>query len=157
MRYLILSFIILTSCSSSNRNVRGASFSQWSLTPTNKTSKIRVVTNYYNSYQNIHDNSIYLLTHLGFQIDNSTNPITTKPKIVFQRLVKYYIHCDSISIVINGEMVESAIGGLSNISSGDFSGKPIVKGNSRLGTAWFEKMMVVAEGVREGIIYYSND
>jgi hypothetical protein len=158
MKYArIILLILLLSCSSSNPVSQSSANTDWSATPTNKTTKIKVVTNSYGGYAGLHAHSIDLLTHLNFDIDNNTNPITTLPKILFGRLVKYYIDCDTTAIIIHGEMMESALGGLSNVSASDFSGKPIVKGSGSTGTAWFEKMLVVAEATQGGTIYYSSE
>ncbi len=149
---IIILLISLGSC----RGTRVQTSSNWSTTPTNSTSKIKVVTNFYGGYDGLHSHCIDILTHLNFEIYDKTNPITTKPKMVFGRLVKYFIKCDTTTIIINGEMLESAIGGLAHISPRDFKGYPIVKGPDPIGTAWYEKMEVMAQATKEGIRYYSD-
>lgn len=157
MKYstIILS-VILLSCHPAH-SLQNSDSIIWSTTPNNNTSKIRVSTTYYISYEGLRSHCISILIQLGFEIADSTNQIVTKPKIIYNGIpARYYINCDTSAIIISGENAEASIGSSTDINSGNVNWQPVKKGSSRFGTPWFEKMIVMAEGTRGGTIHYSD-
>ncbi len=158
MRFsLLILTALFTSCFSGQRSSRSSDTQDWSITPTIKSSKLKVTTSQYNSYGELHSQCIYVLKKLNFQIADSTNPIKTKPLIIYNGiLARYYINFDSSIIIISGDVVEPSIGSSTDINSSNLNWKPIVKGTGQFGTPWFERMVVMAEAIRGSTIYYSD-
>jgi hypothetical protein len=155
MKYLpIILLVSFLNCKSTNMS---QTISDWSVNPTNNTTKIKAVTSYYGGNAGLQSHTLFVLNHLGFEIFNTTNPIITKPKILFGRWCRYSVSCSDTDIIISGEVVQPSIGGSSEITSANFSGTAIVKGSGQFGTPWFERMTVIAEAIREATIYYSDN
>jgi hypothetical protein len=156
MKYLIL--ILLTSLFSCKSVNMHQTISTWGTNPTNKTTKIKAVTAYYGGYEGLRNHTLDVLLKLGFEIDNSTNPILTKPKLMFGRWARYSVSISNTEVIISGEVVESSLLGTpSDVNSSNFNGTPIVRGSGQFGTAWFEKMTVIAEAMREAAYHYSDN
>lgn len=148
MKLPIITCLLLAGCSSANQ-VTTSVVSTWSSSSTNKTAKIKVVTNYYKGNDGLHANSIYTLTHLGYEIASSGNPIIIKCWIIYNGIsAKYSMICHDLDIVISGVYGKSSLGG--------HFWETVVKGTGNFGTPWFKKMKVFAEATNGGTIYFSD-
>lgn len=138
--------LLFAGCKATHKN---SSNSIWSTIPTDKTSKIKVVTTFYKNYEGLHAHCIEILTKLHYEIASSGNPITTKPRTIYNgKPAKYSITCHDSDIVISGVYGKLSVGGLGWAA--------VVKGKDPIGTPWFEKMKVFAEATKGGTIYYSD-
>lgn len=150
----VIFFLFLLSCNSSRRS---SGISNWSNNPTDKTSIIKVTSSFYNGYEGLHSRCIDILNGLHFEIDDSRNPITTKPRMIFNGVhARYFIQCDNNSITIWGQYVATSIGGSGDINSSIINWQSIIKGKNRFGTPSYEKMTVMAEAVKNATIQYSE-
>jgi hypothetical protein len=158
MRILIIFrlalFLILLSC---NHYRRGAVISKWSDTPSIKAAKIKVTSNFYNDYAGLHAHCLEILNKLHFELQSSNNPISTKSQIIYNGTpAKYYIQCDTNSVIIWGQYGGVSLSQLLDNNSNDRDWRPIVKGPGQFGTPWFDKMMLIAQTFKDGKLQYSE-
>lgn len=150
MKHLAIFFLIFfISCYTAKKASQIASPSVWSTISTNNSSSIKVATTFYNGYQGLHDCCIDILTKMHFEIADNSNPITTKPRSIFNNIpAKYSLLCHDSDVIISGVYGAPSLGRL--------SWERIVKGKDPFGTPLFEKMKVFAEAIKGGTIYYAD-